>query len=77
MKSQNDADRIGQMDQASSAGEEDQLLVPASALRIVLGTITMVSGFLIAGRWNDSWLDGVGLAIFILSSLIMLKRPEN
>jgi hypothetical protein len=57
--------------------EEDDLPVPAGALRVVLGLVAMTSGFLVLALWEGGWPAWAGLALFILSPLVMLKSPEK
>jgi hypothetical protein len=57
--------------------EEDYLPVPAGTVRVVLGLVGMISGFFVWSLWGGGWPAWAGLALFILSPLIMLKSPEK
>lgn len=57
--------------------EEDDLPVPAGAVRVVLGLVGMTSGFFVWALWDGGWPAWAGLALFTLSPFLMLKSPER
>jgi hypothetical protein len=77
MKSQKGDERRERQRRDCYEEEEDRLPVPASAARVVLGIVTMLSGFLFGGLAGDSWWALPGIAVMLLSPVIMLKWPKN
>ena len=57
--------------------EEDNLSVPAGAIRVVIGLIVMTVSILAAGLSDNRWVKVTGLILFLLSAFIMLKRPDK
>ena len=77
MKSRQDVDEDAPRPRDEFDDEEDQLPVPASPFRIVLGIVMLVSGFLVGGFGEGSWLTYVGLAVLMLSFRVMLRYPDK
>ena len=57
--------------------EEARLPVPASAARVALGIVVMVSGLLFGAFAGDSWWALPGIAAMLLGPVIMVKWPKN
>ncbi len=57
--------------------EEDKLPVPAGFIRVVSGIVLMLSGFLTAALSDNEWVQVVGLLLFLLSPLVMLRWPNE
>lgn len=57
--------------------EEAGLPVPASAARVALGIVAMVSGYLFAGFVGDSWWALPGIVVMVMSPAIMLRWPKR
>jgi hypothetical protein len=77
MRSRRDVDSGPRRRDGFLDDEEDDLPVPAGALRVVLGLVGMTSGFLVSALWEGGWPAWAGLALFILSPFVMLKSPEK
>lgn len=57
--------------------DDERMLVPAGRVRVVLGLMMMTGGVLVAALAERAWVKEAGLVIFLLSLLLMLKRPKE
>jgi hypothetical protein len=76
MKNQREDDRLKRW-QVEFAEEEARLPVPASPARIVLGIITMLSGFLFGAFAGDSWWALLGIVAMLAGPMIMVRWPKK
>ena len=64
-------------DRDNESDYEDNLSIPASPIRIIIGLVVLCIGILIAAMSESSLVKSIGAILFLVSPFIMLTNKKR